>query len=228
MFVGGAERMFGGGVGGGDFGDAGAAGVAPAAVRGGRAEGDVVGGVERDGENVVLADAEVGLHVVAGGGEQAGAEDFGGEVARVGGEVAEEVVEVGGAGAWGERGAAPVMEHGAGGGLYVGFGEGFEDEIAAVQSGEAVGQDGREIGSGVLLGKAVLDGLGVGGESGDGCRAGLCLDGGVRAEREKEEGGEEFGEERLVGAALHGRSLRGGGLRGNGTWLTRAGMFLTV
>ena len=152
---------------------------AEAVVGVGVAEGEVIGRVEGDGEAVVLADAEGGLEVVAVGGEEGGAEDFGGEVLGVGGEVTEELLESGGVGVGDEGGGSPVVEHGAGlvGGCGggAGFGEVFEEDLAVVKAG-VVGGGEEGGGGGVLEGQALLDGCGVGGESGLGGRGEFGVD----------------------------------------------------
>ncbi len=206
MLVGGGQGVFGGGVGGGDFGDAGAARGAGAAGGGGVGEGDLVGGVEGDGEDVVLAEAHRGLEVVAVGGEEGGAEDFGGEVPGVGGEVAEEVVEGGGGGVGNEGGAAPMVEEGVVGGF--GWGQGVEEEIAVMEAGEDFRGEGfrGEKRGGVLLGQAALYGLGVGHEGGVCGRGGLGV-GGEGCERDEESCGEQS---RQPGAALHGMYFAAG------------------
>ena len=78
------------------------------------AEGDVVGGVHDDGDDVLLADAHGGLHVVAAVGDSLGLQDLRGEVLGVGVEVAQQALEVGGGGTGGEGGAAPVVEQRSG------------------------------------------------------------------------------------------------------------------
>ena len=78
------------------------------------AEGDVVGGVHDDGDDVLLADAHEGLHLVSVLEGRLGLKHLRGEVLRVGVEVAHEALEVGGCGSGGEGGAAPVVEQSAG------------------------------------------------------------------------------------------------------------------
>ena len=86
------------GVGRGDGVDAGAAGdaVAVGGIEGG--EGDVAGGVEDDGDDVVLAGAEAEEGVGWSCGEDGGGEDLRCEVGGVSGEVAEEAFEASGCG----------------------------------------------------------------------------------------------------------------------------------
>jgi hypothetical protein len=137
VFVSVGEGVFAGRAGVGDLGDAGAAGGAGAALRAGAREGDVVGGVEDDGENVVLADAQGGGEAVAVLREDGGLEDLGREDAGIGGKVAQEEFKVGGASVGNEGGAAPVVKEGFGD---VGCrGDLVDEEFAATEAGGLVG-----------------------------------------------------------------------------------------
>src|ERR1700761_366981 len=156
--------------GGRDLVDARAAGdaVAVSGVEGG--EGDVDGGVEDDGDDVVLAGAEAEEGVGGRVPDDGRGDDLRGEVVRVGVEVLEEVLEVGGGAVRDKGGGAPVVEEGVWSG---GGGDFFNEELAGAEVREAggVGGEDEEGGGGlVLLGEAGLDGMGVGVEGGDGGR----------------------------------------------------------
>ena len=130
-------------------------------------EGDVAGGAEDDGDDVVLAGAEAEQGVCGSCGEDGGGEDLGREVVRVGGEIAEEALEVCGCGVRDEGGGAPVVEEGVGrlgGGCEV-----FDEELARAKAGAGGWGDGEEgVGRAVLLSEAGLELGGVGVEGGDG------------------------------------------------------------
>ena len=132
-------------------------------VASGWAKVTVVGDVEDDGEDVVLADAHGGLEAVVLLGEDAGLDDLRGEVPGVGGEVAQEAFEAGGGDSGGEGAAAPVVEEGSGDG---GRGELLDDEVAAAEAGVVGGGEEGDGGT-VLVGKAGSDGGDVGIEDGD-------------------------------------------------------------
>ena len=162
------EAVVGGGVVVGvELGDVGAAreAVGVGGVEAG--EGDVVGGVEVDREDVVLVEAEGGEDGVGGLGEDVGFGDLRGVDVRVGREVAEEGFEIGGGGVGGEGGGSPMVEEGCGCGLL--RGEVFDEEIAGAEAGVGVGIFGRgeeEVAGAVLEGEAGFGGGDVGVEGG--------------------------------------------------------------
>ena len=103
-------------------------------------------------------------------GDDGGGEDLGREVVRVGGEVAEQALEVGGCGVRHEGRGAPVVEEGVGG---LGGGcEVFDKEFAVLRrrrltAGAVSAQDDEGVRGAVLPGEAGLDVGGVGVEGGD-------------------------------------------------------------
>lgn len=73
------------------------------------AEGDVVGRVEDDGDDVALADAHEDLELVTVAGQDFCLEHLRRKMLRVGGKVAHEVLEIGGFGSGDEGGPAPMV-----------------------------------------------------------------------------------------------------------------------
>ena len=137
MFVLGRQRVFGGCAGGGDLVDVGAARNAVAVAVVELCKGDVVGGVEDNGDDVVLAHAHVHEPVVAAAGERVCLNDVRGEVLWPGSEVAHEVFEVGRGGAGSEGDGAPVMEESAGC-RGSGCRNALQEDVAAAEAGRGV------------------------------------------------------------------------------------------
>ena len=147
-------------------------------------EGDVAGGVEDDGDDVVLAGAEAEEGVGGCAPDDGRGDDLRGEVVRVGGEVLEEVFEVGGGGVGDEGGGAPVVEEGVGGG---GCGQLLDEDLAGAElgaSGGVAGEGEEVVGGAVVLGEAGLDGAGVDAEGGE-CGGGWLGEEGRVAEEKK-------------------------------------------
>ena len=163
-----------------------------------RGEGDVIGGVEDDGDDVPLASAEARDGVGGCEGEDGGGEDLRGEVVRVGVEVLEEVLEVSSGCVRDKGGGAPVVEDGAGSG---GCGELFDEELAGAElgaGGGVAGQCEEDVGGAVLPREPGLEGAGVGVEGDDGCEGLLGEE--VRRVEEKKGAAEEC---ELASEAVH-------------------------
>ena len=226
----GAQGVFAAGAGGVDLFHTGAAGDAVAVLHVEPAEVDVVGGVHDDGDDVALADAHPGLHVVAVLGDHFGLHYLRGEVLGVGVEVAHEPLEVGGGGSGGEGCSSPVVEECAG---EVGTGGGCElldDLLALPQTRLCVGDGWSEegVGGAMLLGEAGLYRFAVGVEGLDGSGGGLCHESAGCVEEEQQAA--EYGHlsRGSEGAFLHGRIVPVSPGRSNARKLTRGRLFLTV
>ncbi len=190
VLFGGREGVLGGGAWVVDLGDAVASGDAVAVLDVEMAEGDVVGGVHDDGDDMMLADAHRRLHVVCALCEDASLKYLWSKVLGVGVEVAHEAFEVGGCGAVGEGGAAPVVEKRAG---EVGVGGGrdlLEDEVTVVEACVqciGVGRGRKEgVGGPVLPRESPFDTPCVGVEGGDGGGCGLSHERAWSVEQEQQ------------------------------------------
>lgn len=142
------------------------------------AEADVAGGVQVDGEHMLLADAHCHLVAVAALLQNVGGEHLRGVVLRVGSEIAEELIHLGGGDAGDEGRAAPMVEQGAGEFLAVRRRELLDDKLAATEASLNFGVGGERSQKGlrrsVLRFEADVHGSGAGVEGGDGGRAGFA------------------------------------------------------
>jgi hypothetical protein len=141
VLFGGVEGAFGEGAGRVDLGDADALRGAVTVLGVELSEGDVVGGVHDDGDDVVLANAHPCMEVIVLLGEGFGLDDLGGEMLRVGVEVFHEALEVSGGGSGGEGGTAPVVEECSGEG-WCGGGELLDDEGSLAEVLRGGGEEG--------------------------------------------------------------------------------------